>query len=67
MIDETIKPIDTAESLLNGYISRSGVKYDAVTGSNKAFYNPASDRVTMPVIGQFGTPDWNNRRPLKTA
>ena len=37
MIDEKIKPIDTAESLLNGYVSRSGITYNAVTGSNKAF------------------------------
>lgn len=55
--DENIKPIETAQNILNGYLNRCGVKFENVTGSNRAFYSPANDKITMPVIGQFTSPE----------
>jgi antirestriction protein ArdC len=48
-----IEPIQAAETILNGYIKRSGVKLEHVKGSNNACYRPSTDVITMPVIGQF--------------
>jgi antirestriction protein ArdC len=51
--NDNIKPIDTAEQVLNDYINRSGVTFENVAGSNKAFYSPTNDKITMPEITQF--------------
>ena len=52
-IDTEIEPIQEAQSIIDGYILRSGVKIEHIEGSNKAFYSPTSDKITMPSIGQF--------------
>ena len=46
------QPIEEAEELLNGYISREGIilEYEA---SNKAYYSPARDVIHLPLIEQF--------------
>ena len=49
----TIKPIETAQDILNGYITRSGVKLEHIEGGNHACYSPLSDKITMPGITQF--------------
>ena len=55
--DNDIKPIETAQNVLDDYISRSGVGWEEITGSDKAFYSPGADKITMPVIGQFECPE----------
>ena len=42
-----------AQDILNGYVTRSGVKLEHIEGSNQAYYKPSADRITLPVIGQF--------------
>ena len=53
--DNDIKPIETAQSVLDDYITRSGVGWEEISGSNKALYSPSADKITMPVIGQFSS------------
>jgi len=48
-----IEPIQQAHDILNDYVSRSKVTLNHVEGSNRAYYQPATDAITMPVIGQF--------------
>jgi antirestriction protein ArdC len=48
-----IEPIDTAQSIINAYIDHSGVKLNHIEGSDRAFYQPSTDNITLPVIGQF--------------
>jgi antirestriction protein ArdC len=50
-----IEPIQQAQDILYGYITRSGVTLNHVKGSNRAYYKPATDTITMPIIGQFET------------
>lgn len=51
--NNSAEPIDTAQSILDGYINRTGVKYSHIGGSNRAFYQPSSDTITMPTMKQF--------------
>lgn len=51
--DSDIEPIETAQTMFDDYISRSGVKVDHIVGSNKACYTPSTDTITLPVIAQF--------------
>ena len=53
--DNDIEPIQAAQDILQSYIARSGVTLNHVQGSNQASYSPASDKITMPAIGQFET------------
>jgi len=48
-----IEPITVAQDIINAYVNRSGVKIEHIEGSNRAFYRPATDTVTLPIIGQF--------------
>jgi antirestriction protein ArdC len=52
-IDTEIEPIQTAQSVIDDYIRRSKVTLNHIEGSNRAFYQPSTDTVTMPIIGQF--------------
>lgn len=52
-INPDIAPIDKAQSILNNYFSRSGVKVKHVLGSDRAFYSVPADEITLPDIGQF--------------
>jgi antirestriction protein ArdC len=52
-VDNDVAPIETAETILNGYIKRSGVTLNLINGSNQAFYSPNTDAITLPIIGQF--------------
>ena len=51
--DLEIEPIQAAQEIINAYTNRSGVQITHVEGSNRAFYTPSTDIVTLPVIGQF--------------
>lgn len=48
-----IEPIQAAQNILDGYISRSGVTVSHVKGGTRASYNPVSDTITLPEMGQF--------------
>jgi len=51
--DNDIEPIETAQNILDDYINRSGVILQHIEGSNRACYQPTTDKITMPIIGQF--------------
>lgn len=46
------EPIEAAETVINDYRTRSGVKLQHVRG-NRACYSPASDQITLPMRDQF--------------
>lgn len=46
-------PLADGEAIIDGYVSRSGVKFEPTKGSDRAFYRPAEDRVVVPDISQF--------------
>lgn len=51
-MNEDIEPIEAAEAVLQGYISRSGVKL-VHEKQNRAFYRPSADMIVLPVMEQF--------------
>ena len=53
VLDDTIKPIETAQKVIAGYIARSGVHIQHIIGDDSASYNPASDTISLPEIRQF--------------
>ena len=46
------EPIESAEKVAGEYISREGLKFESVQ-SDRAFYRPSTDSVTIPMIAQF--------------
>jgi hypothetical protein len=50
--DGGLQPDDHAEQILQDYIGRSGVTLKQAR-SNKAFYQPATDTIVVPVMSQF--------------
>jgi len=48
-----VNPIEQAETALNDYIARSGVRWESVRGSNEAYYSPSLDKIVMPATKQF--------------
>ncbi len=49
------EPIEAAEATFNGYITRSGI---ALTlGSDRAFYRPSADSITLPALHQYKRPE----------
>ena len=53
-VHNDIKPIETAQQVLDGYIAREGIKLEHVKG-NEAFYRPATDEINLPLMEQFDT------------
>jgi len=51
-LPRTAEPIEAAEAVKADYLSRSGVKLIHEEG-NRAFYRPATDSITLPVMEQF--------------
>ncbi len=49
-------PIEEAEAVINGYVSRSGILFHNTQPSNRAFYSPALDSVTVPALSQYDDP-----------
>ena len=45
-------PIEEAESIAREYLDREGIKFESVL-SNRAFYRPSTDSVTLPLKTQF--------------
>ena len=50
---EPQKPIEAAEAIVSGYIERSGIKFQAIAGSDEAYYRPVLDEVVVPALEQF--------------
>lgn len=48
-----LDPIEEAEEIVNGYITRSGVKLNRDEISGEAFYRPSTDSITVPSIEQY--------------
>jgi antirestriction protein ArdC len=48
-------PIETAQDIIEGYVARSSVKLNHVTGSNRAYYSPELDEIVMPAMSQFAS------------
>lgn len=46
-------PLAEGENVINGYVARSGVGFETVKGSDRAFYRPSEDRVVVPHISQY--------------
>lgn len=46
-------PLTEGETIIDGYVSKSGVKFEPTKGSDRAFYRPAEDRVVVPDISQY--------------
>ena len=49
----TVEPIQAAQSIIDGYINRSGVKMEHIKGNHRAYYTPDTDTITLPSIEQF--------------
>lgn len=52
--NDNIHPIRRAEKVLNDYLKRSGVKLQNIE-QGRAFYSPATDSITLPLMEQFET------------
>ena len=48
-----IQPIETAQKVIDEYAARSGVHIEHIIGSDTAYYQPSTDTITLPEIGQF--------------
>jgi len=48
-----VDPIEAAQDIVEDYVSRSGVNFIHVTGSDRACYSPPLDKILMPAISQF--------------
>ena len=52
MLGEQLSPDEAADRIVEDYIHRSGVKLH-VQHSDRAFYSPSSDSVTVPELAQY--------------
>ena len=46
------QPVEAAEAIARGYLTRSGVRLTHEEG-NRAFYRPSTDSITLPLLEQF--------------
>ena len=51
-VEKHNEPIEELESIKNGYLTRSGVKFNNIRG-DKAYYQPGRDRIVLPLLEQF--------------
>ena len=49
---EILKPIEKAENVINAYVEKSGISFNAVK-SNEAYYSPSNDKVVVPELAQY--------------
>ena len=53
-IDPTILPIESAENVINGYLSREKkLKFQNDKPSAQAYYSPMYDKVVVPMLSQY--------------
>lgn len=59
--DVEIKPIEKAEEVVNGYVSReaeaTGFKFINDVESSSAYYSPSKDEVVVPNLSQYEIPE----------
>lgn len=59
--DQPVKelhPIETAEKVINDYISReNGLKFINNKPSNRAYFSPSQDLVNVPMLSQYDIPE----------
>lgn len=48
-----LQPNEMAEEIITDYVTRENIKFNNQEASNRAFYSPNTDSVTVPQIGQF--------------
>ena len=51
-VQSDLQPDQKAESMINGYINRSGVHLRIENG-NRAYYSPALDKIVVPELNQY--------------
>ena len=52
--DDTLKPIERAENIINGYLSREKkLKFQNDKPSGDAYYSPSRDAVVVPMMSQY--------------
>jgi len=56
-INDSIDPIEEAETVIDGYLQRSGVKFQNDKLSDRAYYSPAMDAVVVPMLEQYSNPN----------
>ena len=56
-VTPSIQPIDAAEKAAREYVERNHPLRFEVARSNRAYYSPAFDCVTVPLLEQFDTPE----------
>lgn len=57
-IEPSILPIDVAENIINGYLSREKkLKFQNDKLSNRAYYSPMFDKVVVPMLSQYAIPE----------
>lgn len=49
----TAEPIEAAEEIVNGYVSRESLRFKNDEPSNRAYYSPALDEVVVPMLSQY--------------
>lgn len=54
--DPRIKPVDAAEAIVNGYLSQPSHPQLVIRQSDKAYYQPMTDTVVVPMMGQYDDP-----------
>ena len=53
-LNNEVQPIDKAEQIINGYITRPDApKFRNTEFSNNAFYRPSTDEVQVPMMAQY--------------
>lgn len=50
-------PIEAAEQVISNYATKTALTIEIKPGSNRCFYSPSADYVSMPSIKQFDTPE----------
>lgn len=52
--DDTLKPIEKAENIINGYLSREKkLRFKNDKPSGDAYYSPSQDMVVVPMLSQY--------------
>ena len=52
MVEHPANADETAERIIADYVRREGVRFDYEEG-DRAFYNPSTDSITLPLLKQF--------------
>lgn len=52
--ENTLQPVEQAEAIVNGYISREdSPKFENNKPSDRAYYSPSLDKVVVPMLSQY--------------